>query len=64
MIIRNTPTDGDSLSVKEALYLHKPILATDAVSRPKGVILFKYNDEESFSEAVKVAMHSDILMKM
>lgn len=39
--IRNTTTDGDSLSVKESLYLNKITFATDVVSRPKGCILYK-----------------------
>jgi hypothetical protein len=45
--IRNTSTDGDALSVKESLYLNKTTLCTDVVSRPSGVLLFKYCD--SFS---------------
>lgn len=39
--IRNTSTDGDSLSVKESLYLQKTTFCTNVVSRPKGVILFE-----------------------
>lgn len=54
--IRNTPTDGDSFTVKEALCMHKPILATDAVSRPEGTFLFKYNDEDSLSKAIALAL--------
>lgn len=46
--IRNTSTDGDALSVKEALWLVVPALCSDVVDRPKGVRLFKYNDKESF----------------
>lgn len=53
VVIRNTPIDGDSLSVKEALFLHKPTLATDAVSRPVGVFLFKYNDESSIDKTIR-----------
>lgn len=52
IIVRNTPIDGDSFSVKEALCYHKRILATDAVSRPDGVFLFKYCDEVSFEKAI------------
>lgn len=52
VVIRNTCTDGDSFSVKEALYLHKPILCTDVVSRPEGVSLFHYNDEESLNRGI------------
>lgn len=54
-MIRATSTDGDALSVKEALSLGKNVIATDCVERPNGVILFRYNDEYSLSEAVKTA---------
>ena len=50
--IRNTSTDGDALSVKEALWLGVPALCTDVVDRPKGVRLFKYNDKDSFEECL------------
>lgn len=39
--IRNTSTDGDSISVKESLFLNKITLCTDVVSRPEGVITYK-----------------------
>lgn len=39
--IRNTITDGDSLSIREALYLNKNVIATDCVPRPRSVILKK-----------------------
>lgn len=35
--IRNTSTDGDSISVREALFLNKKTFATNCVQRPKGV---------------------------
>lgn len=54
VMIRATATDGDSLSVREALHLGIKVLATDCVDRPDGVILFKYNDAES----LKVALDS------
>jgi len=50
--IRNTSTDGDSLSVKEALYLNIPTLCTDVVDRPDGVRLFKYCDKFSFENSL------------
>lgn len=50
--VRNTSTDGDALSVKEALYLGVPTLCTDVVDRPKGVRLFKYCDNMSFEKAL------------
>ena len=50
--VRNTSTDGDALSVKEALYLGLPALCTDVVDRPDGARLFKYCDAVSFENAV------------
>ena len=40
-LIRNTTTDGDSISIREALYLNKPVLATNCVSRPNGCIVYE-----------------------
>ena len=51
--IRNTATDGDSISVRESLYLGLPTYVTDRVDRPEGCILFHYNDAESLSKALK-----------
>tara|TARA_B110001450_G_C17647858_1_gene492000 strand:+ start:1307 stop:2263 length:957 start_codon:yes stop_codon:yes gene_type:complete len=50
--IRNTSTDGDSLSVKEALYLGKSVIATDCVERPDGVRLIKFKDDLSLENAI------------
>lgn len=38
--IRNTTTDGDSISVRESLYLKKPVLCTDVVNRPNGCLIY------------------------
>jgi hypothetical protein len=35
--VRNTTTDGDSISLREALFLNKETYATNCVQRPKGV---------------------------
>lgn len=53
IVVRATSTDGDSLSVREALYAGKPVVATDCVDRPSGTILFKYNDRQSFELALR-----------
>lgn len=57
-MIRNTTTDGDALSVKEALWLGKPALVTDVVSRPDGVIC--YRDIEDLVEILNNASFSEI----
>ena len=40
VFVRNTTTDGDAISVREALHLRKVTLATGVVNRPEGVILY------------------------
>lgn len=44
-LIRATSTDGDSLSVHEALYLRKDVVTTDVVNRPNGCILYSNVEE-------------------
>lgn len=52
-LIRFTSKDGDSLSIREALFLGKVVVATDVVSRPEGVNLVKYGNESALVEIVK-----------
>lgn len=54
--IRNTTTDGDSLSVKESLFLRKVTLATDIVSRPAGCILYRKGTLENTIASIKIKM--------
>lgn len=58
--IRNTSTDGDSLSVKESLFYKTTTLCTDVVSRPDGVILFKYSDAVSLNNALEETEKSEV----
>lgn len=44
LFIRPTTTDGDAISIREALYFQKPVVASDCVPRPKGTTLFKTRD--------------------
>ena len=44
IVLRPTCTDGDALTIREALYFNKPIIASDVVSRPTGTIIFKNRD--------------------
>ncbi len=55
-VIRNTSTDGDSVTVKEALYIGKPVLCSNSVSRPKGCTLYPYNN----TDAIKEVLCSDL----
>ena len=53
IMIRATSTDGDSISVREALDAGIRVLATDCVDRPDGVILFSYSDKKSLDNALQ-----------
>ncbi len=55
MVLRATNTDGDAVSVREALYFGKPVVASDVVGRPDGVELFKTRDTEDLVRAIKQA---------
>lgn len=52
IVLRTTNTDGDSISVREALALGVPIIASDVVERPEGTILFKTRDVDSLVEVI------------
>ena len=49
--IRNTTTDGDSLSVREALELNVVCFATDVVDRPDEAIVYDYLDNLKLSKS-------------
>lgn len=44
VFLRSTLVDGDSISVREALLLGVPVVASDTPFRPEGVILFRKGD--------------------
>jgi len=53
IVIRPTNTDGDSLTIREGLYLNKIVLASDVVQRPEGTKLFKTRNAEDLFEKMK-----------
>jgi glycosyltransferase involved in cell wall biosynthesis len=44
LFLRPTSTDGDSVSVREALHFRVPVVASDAAPRPEGTVLFRNRD--------------------
>lgn len=44
VVLRPTNTDGDALTIREALYYGVPVIASDVVKRPEGTILFQNRD--------------------
>ncbi len=59
IVLRTTNTDGDAISIREALYLGKKVIASDVVARPDDVILFKTRDVNSLVETIKEAINSE-----
>lgn len=53
IVLRTTNTDGDSITVREALALGVPIIASDVVERPEGTVLFKTRDVDSLVKIIK-----------
>jgi glycosyltransferase involved in cell wall biosynthesis len=57
LLLRTTLYDGDSVSVREALYIGTPVIATDNGMRPEGVHLIPPSDPGRLRDAV-----CDVLM--
>lgn len=44
IIIRPTLSDGDAITIREAIFMNKKVIASDIVQRPKGTFLYKTGD--------------------
>jgi glycosyltransferase involved in cell wall biosynthesis len=53
IFVRPTNTDGDAISVREALYFGIPAVASNVVARPDGTIVFNNRDIDDFTVKVK-----------
>lgn len=58
IFIRPTNTDGDAVSIREAIYLKKPNVASDIVKRPEETILFKSRNIEDLLEKTKFVLNN------
>lgn len=56
IFVRPTNTDGDSVSVREALFFGIKTICSDVTKRPEGVILFKNRDIDDLTEKVANAL--------
>lgn len=52
-LLRTTLFDGDAISVREALYLGTPVIATDTGKRPDGVQIIPVGDKNALASAAK-----------
>jgi glycogen(starch) synthase len=56
VFIRGTSLDGDSVALREAAYFGCQIIATDCIDRPKGCLLYTFNDPYQLAERVREAL--------
>jgi len=60
LFVRPTNTDGDALSIREAISLKKPAIASDVCKRPEGTILFENrNIDDLYSKTIQVIDNYD-----
>lgn len=52
ILLRTTKFDGDAISIREALHLDTPIIATDNGMRPEGLFLIPKENKEKLVEAI------------
>ena len=57
LFVRPSLKDGDALSVREAMALDIPIVASNVGYRPKGIITFEAGSLKGFTSAVEKALH-------
>ncbi|HEV7375602.1 MAG TPA: glycosyltransferase family 4 protein [Pyrinomonadaceae bacterium] len=53
LFLRTTLYDGDSISVREAMYLGTPVIATNNATRPDGVELVPPSDPHALQQAIE-----------
>lgn len=56
LFLRPTNTDGDAVSVREALWVGTPVVASDAVPRPESCVIFRTREMDDFEVKVRSAL--------
>ena len=60
VVLRPTNTDGDSITIREALYFSKAIVASDCAVRPEGTYVFKTRDLDDFCEKIIMSLDDNV----
>ncbi len=58
--VRPSFRDGDSISVREAISMHVPVVASNVGTRPGGTVLFEAGDVDGFVKAVRTVLRGSI----
>ena len=64
IFVRPTYTDGDSMSVREALSFGIPVIASDVCERPKDVVLFKNKNPDDLTQKLQYVVNNFNYFKM
>ena len=59
VVLRPTLTDGDALTVREAIFLDKPVIASDVVPRPEGTYLYRAGDASDLYRVIKKVLSGE-----
>ena len=63
VLLRTTDYDGDAISIREALHLDTPVVATDNGMRPEGVYLIPKGDGAALEKAIESALGQNAKIK-
>ena len=63
VLLRTTDYDGDAISIREALHLDTPIVATDNGMRPEGVRLIPKGDGAALEKAIESTLKESAKIK-
>jgi glycosyltransferase involved in cell wall biosynthesis len=63
ILLRTTLFDGDAISVREALHLETPVIATDNGMRPEGVHLIPTRDIDALTTAIETVASREKTLK-
>ncbi len=59
LVIRPTNSDGDALTIREAIFLNKPVIASDIVKRPSGTITFMNRNVKDLYSKINEVLNTD-----
>lgn len=59
VVLRPTNTDGDSITIREALYYGKATVASDCAERPEGTYVFKTRDLQDYCNKIELAIEGN-----
>jgi len=64
LFLRPTNTDGEAVSIREALFVGTPVVTSDAIPRPESCVIFANRDMDDFELQVRRSLSElDILKK-